>query len=160
MDGIDHATVIVEASSTIDRIVSMLPEHEIRVANPVKVRLISESMWQERNDAHILLDLIRNQYMPESYPPSKEIRETRNICRNRTWWCESVHLSRTVYVIRHTDLDSTSRVTQRRTLIFSERHHLFWGYLSVISVTWISRYLICSRRSRIPFSTTNMQDQS
>ena len=39
LDGIDYATVIVEASSTIDRIVSMLPEHEIRVANPVKVRL-------------------------------------------------------------------------------------------------------------------------
>ncbi|MCL4480633.1 MAG: hypothetical protein M1113_04005 [Candidatus Thermoplasmatota archaeon] len=44
LEGIDHATVIVEASSTIDRIVSMLPEHEIRVANPVRVRLISESM--------------------------------------------------------------------------------------------------------------------
>ncbi|MCL4335267.1 MAG: IS110 family transposase, partial [Candidatus Thermoplasmatota archaeon] len=66
MDGIDHATVIVEASSTIDRIVSMLPEHEIRVANPMKVRLISESMKKtDRNDAHILLDLFRKQYMPE-----------------------------------------------------------------------------------------------
>ena len=28
MDGIDHATVIVEASSTIDRIVSMLPDSQ------------------------------------------------------------------------------------------------------------------------------------
>ena len=55
MDGIDHATVIVEASSTIDRIVSMLPEHEIRIANPMKVRLIAESMKKtDRNDAHIL----------------------------------------------------------------------------------------------------------
>ena len=43
----------------------MLPEHEIRVANPVKVRLISESMWQERNDAHILLDLFRKQCISE-----------------------------------------------------------------------------------------------
>ena len=34
MDGRDHVTLIVEASSTIDRIVSMLPEHEIRIANP------------------------------------------------------------------------------------------------------------------------------
>ncbi len=35
---IDHATVIVEASTTIDRIVSVLPQHEIKVANPYKVR--------------------------------------------------------------------------------------------------------------------------
>lgn len=41
MDGIDHSTVIVEASSTIDRIVSVLTEYEIRVVNPVKVELIS-----------------------------------------------------------------------------------------------------------------------
>jgi transposase len=86
MDGIDHATVIVEASSTIDRIASMLPEHEIRVANPMKVKLIAESMKKtDRNDAHILLDLFRKQYMPESYLPSKEIREARNICRNRNF---------------------------------------------------------------------------
>ena len=86
LDGIDHATVIVEASSTIDRIVSMLPEHEIRVANPMKVRLISESMKKtDRNDAHILLDLFRKQYMPESYLPSKYICEARNMCRNRNF---------------------------------------------------------------------------
>ena len=78
--------MIVEASSTIDKIVSMLPEHEIRVANPVKVRLIAESMKKtDRNDAHILLDLFIKQYMSESYLPSKEIREARNIFRNRNF---------------------------------------------------------------------------
>ena len=40
----DHSSVIVEASSTIDRIVSMPPEHDIKVSNPEKVRLIFESM--------------------------------------------------------------------------------------------------------------------
>ena len=60
MDGIDHTTVIAETSSTIDRIVSMPPEHEIKVANPMKVRLIAESAKKtDRNDAHILLDLFR-----------------------------------------------------------------------------------------------------
>jgi hypothetical protein len=60
MDGIDHATVIVEASFTFDRIVSMLPEHEIRVANPMKVGLIAESMIKtDRNDAHIILDIFK-----------------------------------------------------------------------------------------------------
>lgn len=81
---IDHATVIVEASSTIDRIVAMLPDHEIRVANPYKVRLIAESLNKtDRNDAHILLDLYKRSYMPESYLPPGDVREARNICRNR-----------------------------------------------------------------------------
>jgi len=84
--GIEHATIIVEASSTIDRIVSLLPGHEIRVANPMKVRLIAESMKKtDRNDAHILLDLFRKQYMPESYLPPAETREARNLCRNRNF---------------------------------------------------------------------------
>ena len=58
-------TVIVEASSTIDGMASMLPNHEIGVANPMKVRLIAESMKKaDRNDAHILLDLYNKSYMP------------------------------------------------------------------------------------------------
>lgn len=86
LQGVDGATVIVEASSTIDRIVSFLPGHNIRVANPLKVRLIAESMNKtDRNDAHILLDLFKREYMPESYLPSLETREERNICRNRNF---------------------------------------------------------------------------
>ena len=84
LEGIEHAIVIVEASSTIDRIASMLPGHDIRVANPFRVRLIAESVNKtDRNDAHILLDLYKKSYMPESYLPSEDIRQSRNICRNR-----------------------------------------------------------------------------
>ena len=55
----------MEASSTIDGMASMLPNHEIGVANPMKVRLIAESMKKaDRNDAHILLDLYNKSYMP------------------------------------------------------------------------------------------------
>ena len=86
LDGISEATVIVEASSTIDRIVSFLPGHNIRVAHPAKVRLIAKSMNKtDRNDAHILLDLYKREYMPESYLPSREISESRNICRDRNF---------------------------------------------------------------------------
>ena len=86
LEGIGEATVIVEASSTIDRIVSFLPGHSIRVAHPAKVRLIAESMNKtDRNDAHILLDLYKREYMPESYLPPREISESRNICRNRNF---------------------------------------------------------------------------
>lgn len=80
---IDHATLIVEASSTIDRIVAMLPNHELRVANPYKVRLIAESMNKtDKNDVNISLDLYRRSYMQESYISPDDIRESRNICRN------------------------------------------------------------------------------
>ena len=72
----------------------------------------------------IFFEQFRKQYMPESYLPSKEIREARNMCRNRISGYESVHLSRTVYVTRHTGLDLLSCITERRTLISSERHHL------------------------------------
>ena len=86
LDDVSEATVIVEASSTIDRIVSFLPGHNIRVANPLKVRLIAESMNKtDRNDAHILLDIFKREYMPESYLPPREISESRNICRNRNF---------------------------------------------------------------------------
>jgi hypothetical protein len=73
----------VEASSTIDRIVSMLPAHEIRIAYPMKVTLIAESMKKtDENDTHILLDLYNKSYMPESYLHPADIREARNLCRN------------------------------------------------------------------------------
>ena len=86
LEGIEEATVIVEASSTIDRIVSFLPGHNTRVANPLKVRMIAESMNKtDRNDAHILLDLFKREYLPESYLPSYETREERNLCRNKNF---------------------------------------------------------------------------
>ena len=66
LDGITETTVIVEAFSIIDRIVSFLPGHNIRAANPLKVRLIAESMNKtDRNNAHILLDLYNREYTPE-----------------------------------------------------------------------------------------------
>ncbi|WP_172399454.1 transposase [Cuniculiplasma divulgatum] len=56
------------------------------MANPLKVRLIAESMNKTgKNDAHILLDLYTKEYTPESYLPSGEIGESRNICRNRNF---------------------------------------------------------------------------
>ena len=56
------------------------------MANPAKVRLIAESMNKtDRNDAHILLDLYKREYVPESYLPSREISESRNICRSRNF---------------------------------------------------------------------------
>ena len=48
----------------------------------MKVRLIAESMNKtDRNDAHIVLDLFKREYMPESYLPPREISEShaRNI---------------------------------------------------------------------------------
>lgn len=83
---VDEPTIIVEASSTIERIAMLLNGRDIRVANPMKVKLISGSMKKtDRNDAHILLELYQRNYLPESYLPDWETRENRNLCRTRAF---------------------------------------------------------------------------
>ena len=62
----------MEASSTIDRIVPYVEYYtsDITVAHPMKLKVISQSMKKtDRNDAHILLELDRLGYVPESYLP-------------------------------------------------------------------------------------------
>jgi transposase len=56
----------------------------VKVAHPRNVRLIAASTKKtDKNDAHTLLNLYRAGFLPESYLPSKEIRDSRNLCRNR-----------------------------------------------------------------------------
>lgn len=79
-------TIVLEASSTLERAVSLLDEHRsrIRVAHPMKVKLITASIKKtDKNDAHILLDLYKAGYLPESYLPPAEVTRARNLCRSR-----------------------------------------------------------------------------
>jgi len=88
LSGLDKPTVIVEASSTIDRVASLLEEYnaDVKVAHPRNVKLIAESVKKtDKNDAHTLLNLYNSGYLPESYLASKEVRDTRNLCRNRNF---------------------------------------------------------------------------
>ncbi len=82
------SSVVMEASSTIDRIAPYVEYYtsDIKVAHPMKLKVISQSMKKtDRNDAHILLELNRLGYVPESYLPSVDVRRSRDLCRNRAF---------------------------------------------------------------------------
>ena len=50
----------------------------MKLANPLKIKLIAESrMKNDDVDSEILAKLLRNDWIPESYVPPMEIRETR-----------------------------------------------------------------------------------
>jgi transposase len=56
----------------------------LKLANPLKIKLIAESrMKNDDVDSEILAKLLRNDWIPESYVPSKDIREIRRIVRTR-----------------------------------------------------------------------------
>ena len=57
---------------------------DVILANPLKIKLIAESrMKNDDVDSEILAKLLRNDWIPESYVPPKEIREMRRIVRTR-----------------------------------------------------------------------------
>ncbi|MGC8585661.1 MAG: IS110 family transposase, partial [Thermoplasmata archaeon] len=57
---------------------------EVKLANPLKVRLIAESrIKNDRIDSEILAKLLKNNWAPESYVPVKNIRDIRKIVRTR-----------------------------------------------------------------------------
>ena len=60
-------------------------------ASPLKIKIIAESRVKNDDvDSEILAELLRNDWIQESYVPSKEIREMRRIVRTR------IQISRTV----------------------------------------------------------------
>lgn len=82
---VDNPKIIVEASSTINWIANMFEGYDITVAHPAKVRLIAQSVKKtDKNDAHTLMDLYKKDYLPKSYLPIKEVRDARDLCRDRT----------------------------------------------------------------------------
>ncbi len=83
---VDNPKIIVEASSTINRIANIFEGYDITVAHPAKVKLIAQSVKKtDKVDAHTIMDLYKKDYLPRSYLPSKEIRDMRDICRERSF---------------------------------------------------------------------------
>ena len=63
----------------------MFEGYDITVAHPAKVRLIAQSVKKtDKTDAHTLMDLYKKDYLPKSYLPSKEVRDARDLCRDRS----------------------------------------------------------------------------
>ena len=57
---------------------------KVKLANPLKIKLIAESrMKNDDIDSEILAKLLRNNWIPESYVPDREIREIRRVVRTR-----------------------------------------------------------------------------
>jgi len=83
---VDNPKIIVEASSTLNRIANMFEGYDITVAHPAKVKLIAQSVKKtDKVDAHTIMDLYKKDYLPKSYLPSREIRDWRDLCRERSF---------------------------------------------------------------------------
>jgi len=80
------ATVAMEATRSWYWLYELLEEEGINVklAHPLKTKLIGEAKIKTDSiDAHVLAQLERTGFLPESYIPPKEVREQRELLRYR-----------------------------------------------------------------------------
>ncbi len=79
-----NPNIIVEASSATNWVANMFDGYNIIVAHPAKVRLIAQSVKKtDKIDAHTVMDLYKKDYLPKSNLPSKDVRDARDLCRDR-----------------------------------------------------------------------------
>lgn len=84
----DKAKVVIEACGIKDNIIDALTAHgfEVVVSNPLKNRLIAEAKVKtDKIDARILADLLRVNMISCVYYPPKDIRELRDLVRQREY---------------------------------------------------------------------------
>ncbi len=82
----EETKIVIESTSVWEHIYDMLEEMKYKtiLANPTKTRAIAEARIKtDHVDANILCDLLRANLVAESYIPPKEIRNLRNIMRQR-----------------------------------------------------------------------------
>jgi transposase len=82
----EETKIVMESTSVWEPIYDMIEDmkFDIKLANPVKTRAIAEARVKtDKVDADTLCDLLRLDAVAESYIPSKEIRELRDIVRTR-----------------------------------------------------------------------------
>jgi transposase len=83
---VSNPKIIVEASSTSNWVANMFEGYDLTIAHPAKIRLIAQSVKKtDKTDAHVLMDLYKKNYLPKSYLPSKEVRDARDLCRDRAF---------------------------------------------------------------------------
>lgn len=79
---------VLEAGWNWGKLYDVLEELELnpKLANPLKVRLIAESFIKtDRRDALALAQLLRMNWIPEVHVPTKDIRDRKNLLRQRAW---------------------------------------------------------------------------
>ena len=82
----EETRIVIESSSIWEYIYEILEEmsYEVKLANPLKTRAIAEARIKtDHVDAETLCDLLRANLIYESYIPPKEVRNLRNIMRQR-----------------------------------------------------------------------------
>lgn len=82
----EETKIVIESCSIWEYIYDMLEElkYEVKLANPTKTRAIAEARIKtDAVDADTLCDLLRAELIAESYIPPKEVRNLRNIMRQR-----------------------------------------------------------------------------
>ncbi len=111
---------------------------KVKLANPLKVKLIAESrMKNDDIDSEILAKLLRNNWIPESYVPNRNIREIRRIVRTRI----EIRRSMTSYKNRirfemmrmHADYDGDPFTVEGRVFLRNLRSQRIDSYLNVLN---------------------------
>ena len=77
---------VMESTGFYEPLYDFIESHgfSVKLANPLKIKLIAESrMKNDDVDSEILAKLLKNDWIPESYVPPREIREMRRIVRTR-----------------------------------------------------------------------------
>lgn len=90
-EGLEGVRVAYEASGNYEYFYEVLSGlgHEVKLAHPLKTRLIAEAKVKtDKIDARALADLLRADLLPTSYVPPEDIRELRHLVRRR------IHLGR------------------------------------------------------------------
>lgn len=81
-----NAKIAMEASTASKPVYHHLRKmgYDVRMANPIKIRMIAESKdKRDANDAYILANLLRMNYLPSVFVPTEKWEEIRSICRYR-----------------------------------------------------------------------------
>ena len=81
------AKVVVEASTSGLRVYDYLDANDadIVMAHPLKLKAIaSAKVKTDKIDSEVLANLLRADFIPEAYVPSREIRDLRGLVRHRT----------------------------------------------------------------------------
>jgi len=88
LDGVDHATIAMEAGYCWQPLYDALTEagHTVKLAHPQRVKAIAEAKVNtDKVDSETLAHLLRAGLLPESYVPPRDIRELRETVRRRAF---------------------------------------------------------------------------
>ena len=82
----EETKIVIESTSVWEYIYEILEEmkYEVKLANPIRTKAIASARIKtDHIDADTLADLLRANLISESYIPTKEIRNLRNVMRQR-----------------------------------------------------------------------------